>query len=151
MLSQRHSKKSLFVPITFNNESPIIILDTRLLIDLVLNQASTLCCLMWIKWVSVMRKALLLIKVILLLTAFMGLSNIHAAEFGGKSFLATSICDLHANSSNQQTGSDDDDVTISESHFLSSGSLALLTDGYAFASSSAMASRPFARAPPSTL
>lgn len=103
---------------------------------------------MWIKWVSVMRKALLLIKVVLLLTAFMGLSNVHAAEFGSKSFLATSICDLNANPSNQQSGSDDEEFTSSESHFFTSRSSAIIADDYAFATSGAIAARPFARAPP---
>lgn len=106
---------------------------------------------MWIKWVSVMRKALLLIKVVLLLTAFMGLSNIHAAEFGSKSFLATSICDLNANTSNQQSGNDDEELTSSESHFLSTRSAAIIAGDYAFATYGAVATRPFARAPPSTL
>lgn len=98
-----------------------------------------------------MRKALLLIKVVLLLTAFMGLSNIHAAEFGGKSFLATSICDLTASSCNQTSGNDDEQVTSSESHFPTSRSSAIITFDYAFATVGAFANLPFARAPPSSL
>jgi len=123
-------------------------LDTAVLIDLVLNQASQWFYLMRIKRVSLMRKALLFIKVVLLLTAFVGVSNIYAADFGSKNFFASSVCDLNASLGNQQSTSDDDADVASEYHFLSLSSASFVSVDYAFVTSDIDASRPFARAPP---
>ena len=54
-----------------------------------------------------MRKALLFIKVVLLLATFVGTSSSHASKFGGHSLLAVSAFDANINLGQQSTAEDD--------------------------------------------
>lgn len=95
-----------------------------------------------------MRKTLLFIKVFLLLTAFAGVSNIHAAESGSKNFFAASVCDLNAGLGNQ-VSSDDNDPIGSAYRFLFITSASFFLVDYTFVYVNAVSDGPFARAPPS--
>lgn len=97
-----------------------------------------------------MRKALLLIKVVLLLTAMTGQSNAQAADSGSMNFLAASICDFNTFYNNQQYG-DDDAATSSEYHFVLSRAAHFLPSDYTSLSARLFSARPFARAPPAHL
>jgi hypothetical protein len=97
-----------------------------------------------------MRKAFLVIKVLLLLSAFVGTGSTHAGKSDHFGFLDATGFDLTANS--EQSSSSDDERP--ESDEVSVQLLTFFPDSplhYSFVLVQRIASKPFARGPPVTL
>jgi hypothetical protein len=95
-----------------------------------------------------MRKALLFIKVVLLLATFVGTSSTHASKVGSHNLLAVSFSDSHINFGHQPATEDDSVIVthVDLPSLISESSPAI--HWYLLVVIKRQANKPFARAPP---
>jgi len=95
-----------------------------------------------------MRKALLYIKVVVLLSAFAAMGNSHASNLDGQSFIEAGVCDFNVIVGEHNYGNDDKAVFTETILFTDPVQISSPFQYHSLIHKKSASSRPFARAPP---